>query len=238
MITHELEAAGLTPVEIKVYLTLLDLGSAKAGEISRRSGVHRRSVYDCMERLIEKGLISYIKLNDRRVYQATDPKKLLEIVEEKKKDIEKIMPELMLKFKTAREKQETVFYRGKEGLRMIFEDQIEEGKEVYVIGGAKNAKEILKYYLERYTQKRIEKQIKLKILYAGERKEKEPIPLSEIKILPASYESAAATNIWSDKVAIIMWTERPFAILIHDNEIAKSYKNYFDLLWKIAKKET
>ncbi len=237
MITHELEAAGLTSVEIKVYLTLLDLGSAKAGEISRRSGIHRRSVYDAMERLIEKGLVSYIKMNDRRVYQATDPKRLLDLVEEKKKDIEKVMPELSLKFKMCREKQETVFFRGKEGLRTIFEDQIDEGKEVLVIGGAKNAKEILTYYLERYTKKRVEKGIKLKILYAGKRKEKEKIPLSEIKILPESYETAAATNIWGDKVAIIMWTERPFAILIHDKEIAKSYKNYFDLLWKIAKNE-
>lgn len=235
MDTHNLEAAGLTKVEAHVYSVLLDLGSAQAGEISRKSGVHRRSVYDVMERLIEKGLVAYIKLNDRRVFQATSPTRLLELVDEKKKNIEKIIPQLILKYKLAKQKQETIFYRGKEGIRTIFEDQIEEGKDVLVIGGASDAKKFLNYFIDRYTKKRVEKKIKLKIIYCSTKKQKEMIPLAEIKYLPETYASAASTNVYGDKVAIILWTENPFAILINDKEIAKSYKNYFELLWQIAK---
>jgi len=42
----ELEKIGLSPNEAKCYLALLKEGSASANEISRRSGIHRVSVYD------------------------------------------------------------------------------------------------------------------------------------------------------------------------------------------------
>ena len=46
----------------------------------------------------------------------------------------------------------------------------------------------------------------------------------------------AATNIYSDKVAIILWSkENPFAILIKQREIAEAYRNYFEMLWKTCK---
>lgn len=230
-----LEAVGLTKVEAKVYVTLLDLGAALAGTISRKSGIHRRCVYDVMERLIEKGLASYIKQNERRYYQATDPARLLELAKEKEMTISEILPTLQIKYKTSRQKQETNFYRGKEGIKTIFEDQIMVGDEILIIGGARNAPEIIKYYIPKYTKKRLEKKIRLKILFCGVRKA-EKIPLAEIRYLPEGYGSFAATNIYGSKVAIILWTENPFAILIEEKEIAEGYRNFFKFLWEHAKK--
>ena len=53
----EIREAGLTENESKVYLALLDLGPSLAGQISRKTGMHRRTVYDTTEMLIKKGLI-------------------------------------------------------------------------------------------------------------------------------------------------------------------------------------
>jgi sugar-specific transcriptional regulator TrmB len=61
-----LEEAGLTPIEVRIYLVLLEKGSIRAGEITRHTGIHRRNVYDAIERLVQKGLVSYIKTNNRR----------------------------------------------------------------------------------------------------------------------------------------------------------------------------
>lgn len=58
MFQKELEQAGLSPNEAKCYATLLKLGSASANEISRKSGIHRVSVYDALRGLHEKGLIT------------------------------------------------------------------------------------------------------------------------------------------------------------------------------------
>ncbi|MBI4447599.1 hypothetical protein HY643_01330 [Candidatus Woesearchaeota archaeon] len=234
METRKLEVVGLTRVEAEIYINLLDLGQAQAGNISRRTGIHRRSVYDALERLIKKGLVSFIKLNNKRYYLPTDPKRILELAEEKKQVIEGIMPEMESKFNSVKEKQETMFYKGREGLKTIFEDQLNERKEVLVFGGALNASEMIKYFFPRYTKERIRRKVKLKIIYA-QRKEGITVPFSEIRYLPPKYHSPIATNIYSDKVAIIHWTEPLLAILIKNKDIAEAYRKYFNLLWGIAK---
>jgi sugar-specific transcriptional regulator TrmB len=230
----QLKSIGLTESESKLYLALLDLGKMQAGVLSRKTGIHRRSIYDILDRLIEKGLVSYIQENNKRYYSPNDPKKIQELIEEQRSQISKLMPELENKYKKEKSKQETLFFRGKEGLKSIFDDQITEEKDIYVIGGTKSAKEILSFYLRHYTNKRVEKKIKMYAIYAGER-HTNPIPLANVKYLPETFASPVSTNIYGNKVAIILWSADPVAILIKQPEIAKAYKNYFDLLWKIAK---
>ncbi len=226
---------GLTNTEAKLYVVLLELGKAQAGILSRKTGIHRRSVYDALERLIKKGLASYIKENDKRYYLPTDPKRVQEIIDEQKEEVYGIMPALQARFREPAEKQETVFYRGKEGIKTIFEDQIRDGKEVYIIGASHQAKELLKFYLPHYTDKRIKKKIKLYALYAGER-HSAAIPWAEVRYLPSAFASLASTSIYGDKIAIVVWMQEPVGILIKQAEVAKAFKNYFGLLWKMGKR--
>ena len=101
-----LRQIGLTDGEIKIYFALLDKGSSKTGELSKNSGVHTSKVYPILDKLIQKGLASYIIENNVRYYQATDPKQLIEYMRQKKraideqeKEIEKLIPEILLKQK-------------------------------------------------------------------------------------------------------------------------------------------
>ena len=79
----ELKQAGLTENESKIYLSLVDHGPNLAGRISRLTGLHRRTVYDVTEMLIKKGLIGYILKNNRRYFEASNPNRILEILQEK-----------------------------------------------------------------------------------------------------------------------------------------------------------
>ena len=74
MDTSVLWNLGLTKNEIKIYLTLLDEGSSTAGIITEKTGIHRRNVYDSIERLIEKGIVGYIVVKGRKHFEAVDPK--------------------------------------------------------------------------------------------------------------------------------------------------------------------
>ena len=56
------------------------------------------------------------------------------------------------------------------------------------------------------------------------------------KYLPRMKNSPVSTNICGDEIVFILWSDSPYIIKIKNNEIADSYKNYFDLLWKIAKR--
>jgi sugar-specific transcriptional regulator TrmB len=231
-----LQEIGLTKTEALVYWALLQLGPSLAGKISRKSGVHRRSVYDAMDRLIEKGLVSYILQNNQRYYQATNPEKLIQLIKDRERIVHEILPDLKAQYEFSKEKEETNFYRGKEGIKYIFEDMMSEKDTVLVIGASANVNEIIKYYFPKYDKRRVKEKVKVRLIYDETLKPVKGIPLSEIKYLPVGYGSNAATNVYADKVAIIIWTEKPIAVLIKNKEVAQSYRKYFELLWNIAKK--
>jgi len=234
-----IEQVGLTSSEVKIYLVLLEKGSIRAGEISRYTGIHRRSVYDAIERLIEKGLVSYIKTNNRHYYEAADPGRLLELLKEREDNIKDIMPELELLRKFSEEKKETLFFRGRQAIKTVFDDQIREGKEVLIFGDAVNVNEIVKYYFPHYDKERVEKKIMVRMLFdESARKEKylKKIPLADIKFIKKGNKSPVSTNIYSDKVSIIMWEDNPKAILIKETSLANSFKSYFEFMWGFARK--
>ena len=227
-----LREAGLTDNEVKVYLALLDSGPSLAGIISRKAGLHRRTVYDTTEMLIKKGLIGYILKNNRRLFTAVHPDRLLEILREKQNLLQPAVNELAERYGKTKEKEETNFYKGKEGLKSVFEDQLQQ-KEILILGASPRAYEMLEFYFHWYDKKRKQKKIKVKII-AQDRKIKR-IPLAEIRYLPEKYASPSSVNIYGDKIAIILWAQDPFAVVIHNKEIAEGYKKYFELMWKIAR---
>jgi len=230
---EELKQAGLTGNESKVYVALLDLGPSLAGQISRKTGLHRRTVYDTAEMLIKKGLIGYILKNNRRLFQASNPERILEIIEEKQNMLEPFIKVLEKKFAKTKEKEETNFYKGKEGLKTIFEDQLET-KEILILGASVKAYDILQFYFKWYDKTRKQKKIKTRIIASDKKISK--IPLAEIRYLPEKYSNPVSVNIYNDKTAIILWASEPLAIVIKNREITEGYKNYFELMWKIAKK--
>lgn len=234
---NALKELGLTDNEAKVYLTLLNNGPSAAGTITSKSGIHRRSVYDAIDRLIEKGLVGYMSSNNSKTYEATNPKQLLDIVKRKEDEVKSVIPSLEALYHQTKEKKETLFFRGKNGVKSIFEDQINQKKEIMIIGASSQAYETLKYYLPHYERARVSKKIKVKIIFDEQvRKEKLKIPLSETRFLKQGFSGPTATNIYGDSVALIIWTENPYAILIKDKDIAESYKTYFEIMWKTAKK--
>jgi len=231
-----LRNAGLTKNEIAIYKAMLDLGPSKAGQISRRSGIHRRTVYDTTETLIQKGLVSYILENNKRIFSASNPKRFLEIIKEKENIVEQIIPDMISLFEKTKKTEGTNFYKGKAGLKNVLEDQLKEGtKEILIMGASPYAEEIIKYYFKWFNEKRIKRKIKMKLIYNYKNKIK--IPLSQIRYTTKEHKSPMAINIYRDKVAIILWdNENPFAIVIQNKEINKGYMEHFETMWELSRK--
>jgi len=238
LIRDNLRQAGLTENEAKVYTMLIEFGPSHAGLISRKSGLHRRVVYDTTEMLIKKGLIGYILENNKRLFQASNPNRILELVKERVSSIQEIIPEMLEFYNHTKEKEETLFFKGKNGLKSVFEDQIAEGKEIFIIDTSNLAYEMFDIYFHWFDKRRVKQKIKTKIIFNKANKQStKKIPLAEIKYLPENYENPAAINIYGDKVAIIHWSkENPFVILIKEKQIAEGYRKYFELMWNVAKK--
>lgn len=234
-IEDSLRDFGLTEHEIRVYLALLKNGASLAGTISRKTGIHRRNVYDITERLIKKGVLGYILKNNRRYFEAVNPEKFIDILKERESELMDSLPLLREMYSGTKEKQETNFYKGIEGLKTVFQDQLEGNKEVLILGASHSAFEVLPFYFKWYDRDRVKKRVKARIISSENLGKK--VPLSEIRYLPQKYANPLAINIYKDKVAIILWKKSPMVIVIKEKEVADSYRKYFELMWRLSRRE-
>ncbi len=228
---------GLTENESVVYLTLLKLGPSLAGILSRKCGIHRRTIYDILDRLIAKGLIGYIVTNNRKLFEAKSPAQFKEILREQETILEDELPNLLKLYSQEKEHGFTQFFRGKNGLKSVFSDQLMAKEEIMVIGASAQAYETLAHYFPHYDRERQKKNIPVRMIFNNDVKKKNlKIPLAQIKYLPEKLSTPSATNIYDDTVNIIVWGENPLAIVIKNKNIADSYRVYFQLLWQSAKR--
>src|SRR3989344_381282 len=100
---EELKELGLTDNEVTIYQILLKYGAMKPAEIAKRIGQSRPYVYDSLERLEEKQIVSSLVINNKKVYQATNPERLGEIIRTKLERVEAIIPRLLTLTKLTKE---------------------------------------------------------------------------------------------------------------------------------------
>ena len=235
---------GLTKNEINVYTTLLKLGSALAGEITSYSGVHRRNVYDSIERLIEKGLVSFVVVNNRKWFKAADPSRLLVVVEEQKiklddikKSIEQVVPRLRT-LPHIKQQQDVMYFKGKEGLKTVYEDILETGEDYIGYGGGLHTEMLLKNYFKHFIKRRVRLGIRRRMIWEESARGKDvtKVPLLQSRFLPNEVSSHAALRIYGNKVAIMLFSQdQPLAVVIDNKAITDGYRKYFEVMWKAAK---
>jgi sugar-specific transcriptional regulator TrmB len=241
-----LEKIGLLTNDRKIYLSLLEIGSSTSSNLVKKTGLQRSYIYDILDKLIELGLVSFTIKNNKKYFSAENPEVALKILENKeqslkedKEEIKKILPKLIKNQNKAIEKQEARIFTGKEGIKSILEDILKENKNFVAFGAEGNFKDIFKWYFTNWQKRRTKLKIKHKIIYNEKLKKERPSKeqkLIEVKFLPKEYEFPATTIVYKDKVAIVIWNDDPICFVLESNKIRNTFLNYFELLWKIAKK--
>lgn len=238
---QELTKLGLTTNEARVYFSLLELGSTNAGSIIKKTKLHRNIVYDNLEKLIDKGLVSFVIIKNIKQFEATSSKELKEYVERKKEEIlneEKIVNDLFPQIDKVRnsseKKHEATIFKGKRGLKTILDEITKTKSEILVFGTGWGMEETLETYYEQWHLKLNLNKVKCRILLPENKRGDFLRPfiakyLSKKEVIPSTIA------VYEDKVLNVIWGEEPIAILIISYKASKSYKNYFETLWKIAK---
>ena len=247
MHTEIFEQLGLAKNEAKIYHTLLKEGELSVGVIANKSGVHRRNVYDSLNRLVERGLAFQILQKREQHYQAVDPKKLFEVLQEKQHALSGIMPELERLYQGTPHKEDVYIYRGLEGWKNYMRDILRIGSDVYTIGGKGAwADPALKGFFEQFLQEAKRKNIHFYTLFDSEvQKAKHKVVGllgKDYRFLAPAYSTPIAVDIFGDHVVIfphIVEGKIPdgtaFTIIINQ-EIADGFRTWFQLLWSQAKK--
>lgn len=239
-----LEKSGLTARESEVYLTLLRLGESPIADLLRETKAHPQIIYRCIEGLVEKKL-AFVEYRRHRMYvRAEDPHIIENLEEERLKDIRQALPDLLALQRVSPEAEVRVL-KGNEAIRSVRSqgiDRLKRGDTHYIMGasGTRFYEVMSQEQYGEIEKKRIKKGIKKRLLsFESQRKlitdRERWKELVEYRYLPEEFAVPSSTNIFGNMVAILIWGKEPIAITIESAEVAESYKNYFETLWKIAK---
>lgn len=243
-----LEQIGLTESEIKVYFALMKLGSASTGPIIDKAKINHSKIYLILNKLLDKGLVSFIIKNKVKHYQASDPDNLLrylkskkESIAEQEKELEKLLPELKMQQQMAKKIQKATIYTGYEGIKTIFNLILSELKAddeyyAFTLYEESSSQQLRRFFLN-YHQKRADKKIKVKLLtmkrFKKSTKDKYPqYPLSERRFIDIKLPTGLF--IFKDYVMHFIWSDNPTVFVIQSAQNTERFKEFFLELWNQA----
>lgn len=239
-----LERAGMTRNESLVYLALLSLGTSRVTPILNKSGLNSGKIYEILEGLKRKGLVSEARINNVRHFTAAPPTQILEFLKKREDEIrkqrEQVEHELpnLNQLRTPQTTALATTYTGLRGLRSAVEEAVsltKPGDEMLVMGltGKKEEKYnklwlmITKKIMDAGIQPRYIVSDKLPYVYAM--KNKYGSPMRYLSAL-----TPVAITVFGEEAIIIFNYEQESFTLIHDPGTAKSFKQFFEQLWKRA----
>ncbi len=243
------ETFGLTENEIKVYKALLALRVGTKTPIVRESGVLSSKVYEVLDRLIQKGLVSSFIQNSIKHYVPVQPTNILALFDEKikvindqKKEFERTYNQLFknhINYLT-----EVQLFRGWSGMKSIFNFIINDLKkeDTYYILGATPGEDIEKAveFFSKADKQLYQKKIKIRAIgNIGTKKESELYIKEFGKNFDIKYFNTIAPfeiGITTSAVVFFLLEKNPIGILINNRKIRDSFLSYFNTLWKLAKK--
>lgn len=121
-VASTLTELGLSPNEVKIYLTMLDVGMAPISIISRRAGLKRPTTYGVVKKLRKRGLTDCFLSKGVRLYSVISPKALYQRYAEHLQAFERALPELAIKHEQLVIKPKVSFFEGKRELERLYRD--------------------------------------------------------------------------------------------------------------------
>lgn len=241
MFQEILEKLQLTSNESKIYEALLYLGLSTANEIAIKTKLQRRTIYDSLIVLKEKGLCSEILENTVKKFEPINPKRLKDILKEKEEELNENLPRMIGLFESKKQSEQTIVYKGINGIKNLYQDVLDEGKDLWVLGGRGNWLDSrVKYFFISFDKKRLNKGINYKHIFYHDLKNPKHenylivnmLKNNEIRFLPQDFTSTCSIEIYSNRVVSMYWGEEPLAVVIISDKIAQGYKKYFEFMWK------
>lgn len=244
MDTKILEEIGLTNSEIQVYLALLELGSSSTGKIVDKSKVASSKIYEILDKLMQKGLASFIIKNGVKYFEAAPPERIMDYMKEKEEKFKdqktalgKMLPQLELRQKMSRHKTEATIFKGLKGCETAFKHMINSMQKDDEWIGFIVSSENENYFnlLTKLHRHRAENGLSSRIIFNEKSREqgkkRESIPKTTIKYMPDDLELPAVVNVAGDIALLSVIGEEITVFMIENKEVANSFRSQFERLW-------
>lgn len=243
---QQLQQLGLHKNEAAVYMALLTLGYTQAGQIVKNTKLHRMLVYNALNTLNDKGLVTVTQKKNIKHFQAADPNILADHAHRLLTMATDLIPSLRQLQETHGQLVQVRTLVGVEGFVTNLQDVVEsaakqKNKQVRIIGGAKDTDfyttigEWYPAYLSLSKKYHIKKRLLAPQSFSTEFKKKfASEPHTELRTLPTGLSSPSYTRMTEELVSIEIYHPSITIIQIRNNIIAQGYIDSFELLWKMA----
>lgn len=241
---------GLPAPSAKIYLRLLEVKRASARQLAEHLGMTRPSVYDNLKFLLDRGLVSEMDEDNKKVFHIDDARNLTEYIEEnidvlskQKEALEEALP----KFLSAEVGAPSIkSYAGIEGIKRILNEMLwYEDIETLTVWPTNDMAEVLgDEFLADLNRRRIRRNISIKSIWpAKELTTLKNYPflgvggghLRERRIAPKGMEWSMSYWQYADKVAFISSHKESFGFVVQSQDLVSLIKVNFEALWQISK---
>lgn len=246
---RELRKIGLTEGEIKVYESLLSIGKSATGKIMKKSNISSSKVYLILDKLIQKGLVSFVVENGVKHFQATNPKAILDYIEERKNELDetkwqfaKIVDKISSFVKEDEESAQV--YKGLRGISIAYNNILSGLKKgdyysFFAISPEEAEDKKSVEFLTKFHMKRVELGVNVRVIAnsAIEKLYKKKHVLRKLySIKHHDLTLPVGVVIGKDRLLFITFVgSNSTAYEIISKPMALRYQEFFDKLWKIAK---
>lgn len=243
-IAETLSRVGLSPGEAKVYLSLLEHGPSTTGPLATRAGVSSGKVYLILGRLMRKGLVSYVVRDKVRSYSAENPDFLGSLLREREEQIHDVKRELAASIPRLQALKRPVHYNaqmyfGIDGIRNAALNALRElkpGGEVLALGVTSKKHEALNRFWRKWNASRVKRRANARMLFTEDDefyRSYRDFPRTKARVIHNIYP--ATIDVVGNHVLLLTYGDNPSCIDVTSPDIAASFTNFFDSLWKIAK---
>ena len=240
---HELEILGLNGRQAKVYFALLQLGSASAVELAKFTTYKHPTVYDVLDVLKEKGLVSESLREGKKRFAAEAPEALQQIEDRRQYALDAILPDLKSLYHAQGSRPRIRFFDGADGIRRVNEELLNvKSKEYFYFGSVQEMYESCgESYLREFYRRRIERGIWSNAIRnpGGEMDIDYMRPgdhnLRRVRYLPRPIDhDIAGLYLYDNTVAIHSTLKETYGMVIESDELFRLLKSLWLYLWEVC----
>ncbi|MBO5308435.1 MAG: hypothetical protein J6C40_10565 [Lentisphaeria bacterium] len=242
-IIEQLNMLGLNGRQAKVYLTLLQLGSATAIEIAKAAKYKHPTVYDVLDALKEKRLVTETLSNGKKLFCAEDPETFQQLQQERQRTLDALLPGLKELYSGGNHRTRVHCFDGAEGAAVIRDELLNVKSKKYCYFGSigemicfSSFEQEKAYYDERlkrgiwsYSIRNRSKEVTWAHLQPGDEH------LRKVRYLPKPISNnISGLYIYDEKIAICSALKENYTIIIESRELFILMQTLWQYIWDIS----
>lgn len=251
MIEDILKKLDLRDEEITAFIFLLENGSQTAGNLAKKTGISRPSLYGFMHKMQKQGLVIESQKNKIKTFTASSREKVIALFDEKIKElekskvsVEKIYSQILSTGATVNPKFQ--LFEGRDGMKQVLKDMLlYRDTDTKAYWPIKAMIDILSEdFFKTLNKERIQRNIYTRAIWPENQIvdiKKHPYLgigekfLREIRVAPKNIGFSMGYWIYGNKVAFISSKKEALGFIIESKELVEMLSSQFEVIWGLSK---